>query len=1042
MVERPPVPSRCSSLRSRSASSNSFHSSHDSQDSTSNGTNSSSREQAKPSTQGQIPAVSRVSLDGPSLDLADILAEAKATQSLKLDSVPNFSRVRTSANFDLPEDVPEDAMAPMRVSRRAPTGPGAMRNPTRQEKVKRWDGETKTVEEWDGLRRDHELWYEHGDCHVHLYARGASRRGPSFRVPFKALRDANCGAMFSLCFAQMAPETPGSPSSRIPTKGSCDLYIPAPDESSREASFQWHLTTRNFFAFVLSKPLVGTHLGKTLVDLQERMHLFRSGQINNHEDFLVYIDDMGYRNFVDTPDYALSMLYYAEHYQLRDLWVDAFAHCVGMNDRLCLSPEFEHIRRVTKALITRAYLEMDLHLGRVAAALSHFLEDDLSASNLGLSQGARAHLDRFRSFLQSFYVEKFGYWPPPEGASYSKSLYRSMYFDFRSLYDYLVDVESADTIQTQKPASGGICVLQNVHAFDRRHKFTPLPHPLPRLPFVSSQANRTQSQRALVAFKLGSKNAKTDVYLTTRAALTAATNTTDISVTTSPLVVSYMRFERECAVKQREEKVSIADARKVRWLLIYGALQILISAIRAPKEVRDTEEANYPLCCLVAGTPPWKIGANALRTPVVPSANATEAFTTYLSEVVKADEDSYLTDDMTPLTNIQPDCEMGDYFTHTNNDVGSTSSLQHQLPVEVPAPLRVAPPLLRNTSIKSMKQFAVSRFSRRNSVLVKAPTQPFCEIIVHGYGNGLNQTIIDPPSSTASPRSESPQQLASVVPTISMDPSPTLEASGRSVSSRQSRRATRPMHLELNCDSLPDMERTPTLDTFQIDGVQELNASGSASTSSDTSSPMTPVFSRASSTSSASSYGPSNQEVDSKAVSECSNVLGGLVSMDSPTSKYSSVPNSPVSPTARGRKLRFSFGSASSDAAPIYLQQVNRAPSLAGFDFGLDGTSETTPSLKHSPSIDSYKIPTEAMPQLLRHSISLESFDTMRKAAPAVDIYAALQMLPRSATSQEERIEEYAEESAPSPSVSTPPQFANKVQKPKLKKRLSLRMWG
>jgi hypothetical protein len=147
--------------------------------------------------------------------------------------------------------------------------------------------------------------------------------------------------MFSLCLAQKTPGTPGSRLSRISSTGFCELYIPAPDEASREASFQWHITTRNFFAFVLRRPLVGTHLGKALVDLQERMHLFRSGQINNHEDFMAYTDDMGYHNFVEAPDYALSMLYYAEHYQLRDLWVDAFAHCVGMNDRLCLSPEFE-----------------------------------------------------------------------------------------------------------------------------------------------------------------------------------------------------------------------------------------------------------------------------------------------------------------------------------------------------------------------------------------------------------------------------------------------------------------------------------------------------------------------------------------------------------------------------------------------------------------------------------------------------------------------------------------------------------------------------
>jgi hypothetical protein len=77
-----------------------------------------------------------------------------------------------------------------------------------------------------------------------------------------------------------------------------------------------------------------------MIDLQERMCLFRSGLVDNHREFLAYADAQGYRDFVDFPDYALAMLYYAEHYKLRDAWIDAFAHCVGMNDKLVLSPEF------------------------------------------------------------------------------------------------------------------------------------------------------------------------------------------------------------------------------------------------------------------------------------------------------------------------------------------------------------------------------------------------------------------------------------------------------------------------------------------------------------------------------------------------------------------------------------------------------------------------------------------------------------------------------------------------------------------------------
>lgn len=155
--------------------------------------------------------------------------------------------------------------------------------------------------------------------------------------------------MFSLCYAQITAltglESHASTRGRVsgpraspPNK--VELYVPAPDDTSREESFRWHITTRNFFAFIFGKPLVGTHLGQAFIDLHERMHLFRSGRVDNQQNLLDYADHQGYRDFVDCPDYALAMLYYAEHYRNRDLWIDAFAHCVGMNESLALSQEF------------------------------------------------------------------------------------------------------------------------------------------------------------------------------------------------------------------------------------------------------------------------------------------------------------------------------------------------------------------------------------------------------------------------------------------------------------------------------------------------------------------------------------------------------------------------------------------------------------------------------------------------------------------------------------------------------------------------------
>jgi hypothetical protein len=198
--------------------------------------------------------------------------------------------------------------------------------------------------------KDTELWVEDGDCYVHLYAQGASRRGPSFRIPFRALRQKKCSTMLNVCYAQIASRNGSevqqlmsiSSSLILPNRelGIVHLFIPAPDDTSRQDSFKWHVTTRNFFAFLLGKPLVGYQMGQAFVDLQERLQLFRSELVNNHEDFLQYAEDQGYRDFAECTDYALASLFYAETYKLRHVWIDAFAHCVGMNESLSLSPEY------------------------------------------------------------------------------------------------------------------------------------------------------------------------------------------------------------------------------------------------------------------------------------------------------------------------------------------------------------------------------------------------------------------------------------------------------------------------------------------------------------------------------------------------------------------------------------------------------------------------------------------------------------------------------------------------------------------------------
>lgn len=281
---------------------------------------------------------------------------------------------------------------------------------------------------------------------------------------------------------------------------------------------------------------------------------------------------------------------------------------------------------------------MDLRLEHSGKALSNFLEDELSGSYLGLGQDARVHLERFRSFLHSFYVQKYGYWPPPQPKRNSKILPKStcqtMYLEIRNLYEYLVDPHSSDSFENDRQVDGGICVLQNIKAFDNRHKYTTLPHTLPLLPSLPHDLAGPKAHGFAKLF--GSKQAKLDRRVASSAALFRATNAGDMTVLDCGLVRQYIKFEKTWSMGE-EERITCADARKVRWILIYAMLQTLVSVTRAPKEVRDTEGVSYPLCCQIAGTPPWAIGSR-IQPPNSTQHPSTPCYSNRVTEI-KPDSD-------------------------------------------------------------------------------------------------------------------------------------------------------------------------------------------------------------------------------------------------------------------------------------------------------------------------------------------------------------------------------------------------------------------
>lgn len=120
-----------------------------------------------------------------------------------------------------------------------------------------------------------------------------------------------------------------------------ELYIPAPSLANKDQAFVYHVATRNFFAWVLRRSLVGEHLGHALVGLMYSMYEFRADVKDHVADLMDYMDEEGYVDVVNQPINAVAMVQLAETFQMKDFYIRALAHCVGMNDQVCATSEYQ-----------------------------------------------------------------------------------------------------------------------------------------------------------------------------------------------------------------------------------------------------------------------------------------------------------------------------------------------------------------------------------------------------------------------------------------------------------------------------------------------------------------------------------------------------------------------------------------------------------------------------------------------------------------------------------------------------------------------------
>lgn len=576
--------------------------------------------------------------------------------------------------------------------------------------------------ETDGAK-DLELWFPDGDTLVYLTERPQPSRNPqglykppvpqpSFRLRSSVLKQTESPfllAQLELSYRDRPPtpaeDSPGSPmdegneeelamdyeyqlqrsktmgsSATVGTEDGVDagilyrLYLPAPPRYDKVSRHRYHLTTRNFFAVLFDKSLVGVTLGQTLLDLVDRTDLYLSSpssqvydepapystnapprqpppkHANTHRLILDYLQGRELDDVRNWPEGAAGLLVWSERaaplstfgmglsdlHRIEAIWREGFIHCTGMLASLEGQSEWREISPITKALIDRASLEIQVRVSNADQRMIGFNFEDMWPVMSATSPSARASFDKFQKFLLKHYHSRFGAWPPQDGRL-TRTYYVHLQRDFAALYDYLVDHEAVwspapdqrlqpnqrrKILKAQHPNwradDDDLPISEILQQWDLANGHPAIPHPFPLVPAspshrlghhcsITSTSPPLANKRQQRFFPTTSSASLRNRAASNPAAALALTESTNIetlyaSRTVNPLVEAFTAHEKSVPPSE----CSPHDARKGRWVLIYAVLQTLASVAVDTSNVKWSDGVEYFLNAKLRGTPPWK----------------------------------------------------------------------------------------------------------------------------------------------------------------------------------------------------------------------------------------------------------------------------------------------------------------------------------------------------------------------------------------------------------------------------------------------------
>ena len=254
--------------------------------------------------------------------------------------------------------------------------------------------------------QDPELWDPSGDTIIYY---GYQRPEPSFRLSSSIIEDTKSEVLLHMLQGGyhanplILPQGKGSPSPspkhrlKIPgfgrrsdTSGErpaksklngeapihYELYFPAPEEAPRMEVLRHHITTRNLFAFLLNKALVGLTFYQALVDLHERIKSLMSKGLHCAQAINDYLIRNAFHNVENDPTAAAGLLAWSEDPEVvwSEGWQQGIFVCSSLYNKVHhlqafrdVSPKSrEVVKEVASRIVAKQVLDSGVELDRLS----------------------------------------------------------------------------------------------------------------------------------------------------------------------------------------------------------------------------------------------------------------------------------------------------------------------------------------------------------------------------------------------------------------------------------------------------------------------------------------------------------------------------------------------------------------------------------------------------------------------------------------------------------------------------------------------------